>query len=138
MKVTLHRAFDVSVDPFETLEICKSLGINTILTSGQKNNVLAGADLVKELVEKADGKVDIMAGAGVNARVIKTMLETIPLKSFHMSGKVTLDSGMKYRKEGVNMGLESLSEFDVWQTSEALVREAREVLEEGRKRWECA
>ena len=138
MIVTLHRAFDVSVDPFETLEICKDLGINTILTSGQKNNVLAGADLVAQLVEKADGKVDIMAGAGVNAAVIAKMLETIPLKSFHMSGKVTLDSGMKFRKEGVNMGLESLSEFDIWQTKEENIREARKVLEEGRKRWETA
>ena len=35
MSVTLHRAFDVCVDPIETMEQAISLGINTILTSGQ-------------------------------------------------------------------------------------------------------
>ena len=36
MSVTLHRAFDVCVDPIETMEQAISLGINTILTSGQR------------------------------------------------------------------------------------------------------
>ncbi|MCF0135244.1 MAG: copper homeostasis protein CutC [Lachnospiraceae bacterium] len=129
MSVTLHRAFDVAKDPFKVLEQCKELGINTILTSGQKNSVLEGADLICQLVEKAEGKVDILAGAGVNAAVIEKMLAKTPLTSFHMSGKVTLDSGMKYRKEGVSMGLPSLSEFEVWQTDPAKVRAARTVLE---------
>lgn len=129
MSVTLHRAFDVAKDPFKVLEQCKELGINTILTSGQKNSVMEGAEMICELVEKAEGKVDILAGAGVNAKVIAAMLEKAPLTSFHMSGKVTLDSEMKYRKEGVSMGLPSLSEFEVWRTREENVREARTVLE---------
>ena len=45
MSVTLHRAFDVCVDPIETMEQAISLGINTILTSGQRNVCLQGADL---------------------------------------------------------------------------------------------
>lgn len=42
MSVTLHRAFDVCVDPIETMEQAISLGINTILTSGQRNVCLQG------------------------------------------------------------------------------------------------
>ena len=37
MSVTLHRAFDVSRDPFQTLKDAEDLHIGTILTSGQKN-----------------------------------------------------------------------------------------------------
>lgn len=136
MSVTLHRAFDVSRDPFETLEVCKKLGINTILTSGQKSNVTAGKDLIKQLVEKAEGKVDILAGAGVNAKVITEMLKEIPLTSFHLSGKMTLNSEMKYRKEGVPMGIDSMSEFEVWRTDEAQIAAAKKALLEGRKIWE--
>jgi copper homeostasis protein len=40
MSVTLHRAFDVCVDPFETMEQARELGVNIILTSGQKNHCL--------------------------------------------------------------------------------------------------
>ena len=133
MSVTFHRAFDVCNDPFKALEQCKELGINTILTSGQKNSCLAGEDLIRQLVEKAEGKVDILAGAGVNADVIAKMVRSTTLTSFHLSGKITLDSGMKYRKEGVNMGLPSLSEFEVWQTKEENIRAAYNALMEGMK-----
>lgn len=33
---TLHRAFDVSADPFAALETVRSMGLCTILTSGQR------------------------------------------------------------------------------------------------------
>lgn len=64
MSVTLHRAFDVCVDPIETMEQAISLGINTILTSGQRNVCLQGAELLKELQERSRGRVTIQAGSG--------------------------------------------------------------------------
>lgn len=42
---------------------------------------------------------------------------------------MTLDSRMVYRKEGINMGLPSMSEFEIWRTDEKKIREAREVLD---------
>ena len=36
LSVTLHRAFDVCADPMQALQQAKELGIDTILTSGQK------------------------------------------------------------------------------------------------------
>ena len=50
--------------------------------------------------------------------------------AFHMTGKVVLESSMQYRKEGVNMGLPSLSEFEIFRTDAEKIREARKVLEE--------
>ena len=46
-----------------------------------------------------------------------------------MSGKTVLQSGMEYRKQGVSMGLPSLSEFELWRTEERNVRAAREALD---------
>lgn len=130
MSVTLHRAFDVCADPYETMEQAISLGIDTILTSGQKNVCTLGADLLKELVEKSAGRITIQAGSGVNAEVIREVHKKTGAAAFHMSGKKTLDSAMTYRKEGVNMGLPSLSEFEVWRTDEEEIRKARKVLDE--------
>ena len=118
MSVTLHRAFDVCVDPIETMEQAISLGINTILTSGQRNVCLQGAELLKELQERSRGRVTIQAGSGVNAEVIRQLYPMTGVKAYHMSGKRTIDSEMKYRKEGVNMGLPLLSEYEVWRTDE--------------------
>ena len=128
MSVTLHRAFDVCADPYETMEQAISLGIDTILTSGQKNVCTLGTDLLRELVEKSAGRIKIQVGSGVNAAVIREIYPKTGATAFHMSGKKTLDSEMKYRKEGVNMGLPSLSEFEVWRTEETAIREARQVL----------
>ena len=129
MSVTLHRAFDVCRDPFEALDQAKKLGIHTILTSGQKNSASAGRDLLKELTERAGDAIDIMAGGGVNAQVIRELAPYTGAHVFHMSGKITLDSRMEYRREGVNMGLPSLSEFEIWRTKAENIRAAREVLD---------
>ena len=48
--VTLHRAFDVCRDPFEALEAARRLGVDTILTSGQRASCTEGADLLRALV----------------------------------------------------------------------------------------
>lgn len=128
MSVTLHRAFDMCRDPFQALEEAIVLGIHTILTSGQKQSAWEGRDLLKALIDKADGRIDIMAGAGIGAAVIEKLIPVTGGSSYHMSGKITLDSPMKYRKEDVSMGLPSLSEYEIWQTSEKHVRDAVEVL----------
>ena len=57
MSVTLHRAFDVCTDPFAALEDAVKLGIDTILTSGQKNSCSEGAELLRKLEEQSAGRI---------------------------------------------------------------------------------
>ena len=42
--------------------------------------------------------------------------------------KGSVDSGMRYRKEGVSMGLPSLSEYELWLTDEAEFRACAEAV----------
>ena len=130
MSVTLHRAFDVCVDPIETMEQAISLGINTILTSGQRNVCLQGADLLKELVEKSQGRITIQAGSGVGAEVIRQLYPLTGVRAYHMTGKRVIDSEMQFRKDGVNMGLPMLSEYEIWRTDVDNIRAAKKVLEQ--------
>ena len=129
MTVTLPRAFDMCQDPFQTLEEAKRIGIHTILTSGQKNVCTEGMDLLKELVEQAQGKTEILVGGGVDASVLPVLAEKTKAKAFHMSGKVSIESEMQYRKQDVSMGVASVSEYEIWRTSEKRIREARRVLD---------
>ena len=130
MDVTLHRAFDMCRNPVQALEESIALGINTILTSGQQQSSWAGRELIRQMIELADGRIDIMAGGGVGADVIRKLRPVTGGTSYHMSGKITLDSPMRYRKAEVSMGLPSLSEYEIWQTSEENVRNAVRVLNE--------
>lgn len=133
MSVTLHRAFDMCADPFETLKQAKKLGVNTILTSGQAPSSLEGIDLYEKLIEKANGEISILAGGGIKASTIEKLLKQTSLTAFHMSGKIVVESGMKFRNPAVSMGLPGISEYNIWLTDENNVREARRVLDEAAK-----
>lgn len=127
--ITMHRAFDVCRDATETLEEAVELGVNTILTSGQKANAWEGRAVIGALLEKAQGRADILIGAGVSAAMIADFRREYPLAhAFHLSGKAILDSGMTYRNAEVSMGLPGISEFQVWRTEEGAIRRAKEAL----------
>ena len=56
-KITLHRAFDMCKDYFQTMEEAIKLGVDTILTSGGKQNCIVGAETIRNLVEQAEVKI---------------------------------------------------------------------------------
>ena len=127
--VTLHRAFDMTRDPFETLEAAIALGCKTILTSGQEKDAAAGKDTLKAVYAQAAGRIDIMAGCGVKKWNIQEIHDHTGIRVFHTTGrKGVLDSGMVYRKSTVSMGLPSLSEYEIWQTDEQEFRECAQIV----------
>lgn len=129
LPVTLHRAFDVCRDPMEALEQALELGIATILTSGQQASAWAGRDLIGQLLDRAAGRMEILIGGGVSAAVIRDFRRLLPeAEAFHLSGKQVLDSAMAYRNPAVSMGLPGLSEYQLWRTGEAAVRQAADAL----------
>ena len=129
MRVSFHRAFDVCENPYTALAQIKELGIDTVLTSGQKNSFIDGQVLLKELVQLAGDKIEIMPGAGVTSETLKNTAPLINANAYHMSGKTTLDSTMKYRKKDISMGTAALNEYEIWQTDESEIRKVREVLD---------
>jgi copper homeostasis protein len=64
---TFHRAFDFCENPFIALEQIIEFGFDRILTSGLQETAIAGIDLITALVSKAEGRIEIMAGSGVNS-----------------------------------------------------------------------
>ena len=111
----LHRAFDVCIDPMKALEEAIELGFDTILTSGQKETAWEGREMLKALQEKSAGRIE-------------KLLPYTGITSYHMSGKIVVDSAMKYRKEGIGLGLSERGDYALWQTSEEEIVKAVKVL----------
>jgi copper homeostasis protein len=119
MEVTLHRAFDMTRDPLEALETAVELGCGTILTSGQAQSAAEGCQVLGKIFSQAAGRIDIMAGCGVKQGNIPVIHRETGIRVFHTTGRRgPVDSGMRYRKAGVSMGLPSLSEYELWRTDE--------------------
>jgi len=66
-KAVFHRAFDLTPDPFAAMETLVGLGVDRVLTSGQRAYAPEGADLIAELQCRFGDDVEILPGAGVNA-----------------------------------------------------------------------
>jgi copper homeostasis protein len=83
--------------------------------------------------EKARRRIEgprIMAGSGVTPDVIRRFLEETDITAYHLSAKKIVDSGMRYRREGVPMGLPAMSEYSIYRTDKDIVAAARRVLTE--------
>ena len=128
MSVTLHRAFDMARDPFDTLEAAVELGCQTILTSGQTSGAAEGRELLRALYARAAGRVDIMAGCGVNRANIRELHDYTGIRVFHASCRRSADSGMRFRRSSVSMGLPSLSEYELWHADEEEVRSCARIV----------
>ncbi|WP_019988787.1 copper homeostasis protein CutC [Rudanella lutea] len=111
LPVTFHRAFDVCRDPLSALEAIIRTGAVRILTSGQQPNAPAGAALLQTLAQQAAGRIQIMAGAGVNAQNAEQLAQT-GVDALHLSGQQTTPSPMQYRSEVVRMASAVQGEYD--------------------------
>ncbi len=104
LPVTFHRAFDMCRNPHEALEQLIDLGCTRILTSGAQATAEAGIPLLRELQQKAQQRIILLAGCGVNERNIARIAAETGIGEFHFSARVTLESEMIYRNPTVSMG----------------------------------
>lgn len=86
LNFTFHRAFDWVLDPLGSLDYLEEIGVNYILTSGQKRNVSEGFALLKQLHNHSK-TCTIMPGGGVNTEVL-LKLKNEGFKAAHLSGTV--------------------------------------------------
>lgn len=131
--LTLHRCIDVSRDLCRTYRDAAALGIDTILTSGGAGNCLAGMETIRKLIALRDetNGPEVLIGSGVKAAVIVQFLRNVPgARAFHMSGKTEIESGMRFRREGVPMGLPGLDEWHIPVTDKEAVAAAKKLLAE--------
>lgn len=80
-----HRAFDEVSDAFQSLEEIIECGFQTILTSGQKTNVMEGVNRLAELVSKANHRIVIMPGGGLRSSNIEFIQEKTKATFYHSS-----------------------------------------------------
>lgn len=82
---TFHRAFDAAADLHQSLEEVIQCGFQTILTSGQKPNLIEGINQLSELVEKANGRITIMPGGGLRSTNIELIQQKTNAVFYHSS-----------------------------------------------------
>lgn len=96
MSVTFHRAFDFTRDVIESLDLLIELRVDRILTSGQEANAYSGINMIKRLVEHADGRIAIMPGGGINEKNIHEIIQSTGANEIHASARELVKSKMTF------------------------------------------
>lgn len=122
MELTFHRAFDLCRDPEEAMQQLEALGIRRILTAGGASTALEGADRIRQWQEHAGDAIEFMAGGGLTPDNLEAVWQRTGVRAFHLSAKEWMAAGMA----------PALGPADTngwYQTSEAVVRRARQVVD---------
>ncbi len=96
LEVTFHRAFDFCKDPNIALKQLVEIGFDRLLTSGQQAKAIEGKLTIKNLVNQSQGRIEIMAGSGVNESNVKE-LSALGIDALHFTSHTS--------KENLNLGM---------------------------------
>lgn len=102
MRVTSNRVIDAVPDPFEALEQLIDAGCERVLTSGQASAAPQGADVLKQLVQQAAGRISIMPGAGVRSSNVQQLLAYTGARECHTSARLTVKSQVAFSNPRVS------------------------------------
>ena len=104
LNVTCHRAFDMTRDPFEALEALIRCKVGRVLTSGQRDTAVDGAELLAKLVAQAGQRIIVMGCGALDAKNIADVRQRTGLSEMHFASLKEVPSGMLYRNPHVGMG----------------------------------
>ena len=84
MTVTFHKAIDQTSNIFGALEKIKSIpGISNVLTSGGKNNAESGYKIIKEMINVANNKINIIAAGSITNKNLEYLHKKIGAVNYH-------------------------------------------------------
>lgn len=86
-----HRAFDCVKDPFVSMELLISLGVDRVLTSGLEATAFEGKRMLKKLQFQYGDQIEILAGSGIHSDNVIDLMEYTGICQIHSSCK-----GWKY------------------------------------------
>jgi copper homeostasis protein len=89
-QAVFHRAFDVTPDPFRSLEQLVDLGVTRILTSGHRDSVPEGAELIAQLIDRAGSRIEVLPGGGIAPWNMEQVIRTTRCSQVHLTAFKTL------------------------------------------------
>ena len=85
-----HRALDVTPDWKRALDTLMDLGVTRVLTSGQESDVFFALDTIREMIDYARGRIEILPGAGITLRNVERVAAATGCTQVHLARHKTL------------------------------------------------
>ncbi|OUS05237.1 hypothetical protein A9Q96_12330 [Rhodobacterales bacterium 52_120_T64] len=103
---TLHRVIDTVADALEAIDQTVDLGFERILSSGGSVNAMKGMEQLKSMQDYANGRIEIMAGSGVNIENAIEIMNSTGVRSLHSSCSISVAVPAAFSKLGFSGEIE--------------------------------
>lgn len=84
-EVVFHRAFDLTPDPIAAIHTLISLGFTRVLTSGQAPTAIEGSAVIRQLIEHAAGRIEVLPGSGITPSNVNELIQATGCDQVHAS-----------------------------------------------------
>ncbi|MDR2659555.1 MAG: copper homeostasis protein CutC [Spirochaetaceae bacterium] len=86
-RFVFHMAFDETPDWKTALDTLAGLGFRRVLSKGQAANAEAGAERLRNMIEYAASRIEILPGGGVRPHNARSIIEKTGSRQIHFSMK---------------------------------------------------
>lgn len=104
MSTTSHRAFDMTRDLDAAVEALVRCGVKRVLTSGQRDTAMEGLANLRRTVERAAGRLTVMACGFLDAGNIAAVRDGSGAQELHFAAMKQVPSAMAWHNPHVGMG----------------------------------
>jgi copper homeostasis protein len=122
LPITFHRAVDCAVDPVGAVEVLCGLGLARVLTSGGAAAAPSGAATIAAMVERAGGRIDVMAGAGLRAANVAELVAATGVAEVHLSAARVVPGPARFVNPACGFAAPGRGDAERRETSAAEVR----------------
>jgi copper homeostasis protein len=129
LKVTCHRAFDMTCDLARALDDLVEVGVDRVLTSGGKKSAVDAMPTLAQLVQQAQGRISMMACGELSIVNVKAVVEYTHVREVHVGLSTAVTSAMRFKNQKISMGTLANSEYQHAVVPENSVRELRAAID---------
>lgn len=129
LRITCHRAFDMSSGFERALDDLVELGVDRVLTSGGQKSAIDAMPTLKQIAQHARGRISVMACGEISITNVKAVVNYTGVTEVHAGLGEPVASAMRFRNTRIMMGSLAASEYQRTVVTEHSVRELRAALD---------
>ncbi|MFO0798746.1 MAG: copper homeostasis protein CutC [Gemmataceae bacterium] len=109
-RMVLHRCFDFLPDLAEGLGLAIDVGVERVLTSGGAPSAIGGAAVIRDLIRRAAGRIEVLPGGGIHRENVAELVATTGCDQVHGSFR-SAGPDVRHPLAG-SMGREAMTDAD--------------------------
>lgn len=127
-QAVFHRAFDLTPDPIAAMDCLISLGFHRILTSGQAPTAIQGAAVIRQLIQHANERIEVLPGSGISPDNVAELIRKTACTQVHGSLSRSIKDTSSSNNPTIQFSSPPLSDGAYKQTDPDKVASIMEVL----------